>query len=285
MSTLRPDTDTRSAASDWLSDHPIGGYHPDGEPASEPIAGAAIALAQAGRLEPAARAADWLAARQTRMGSVGVTASEDDPAWPTALAMLAWQAVDAERYAKRISRAANWALGQAPTTIPRDPIFGHDTTIEGWSWAPATHSWLEPTAFYSVALRECGHANHPRRAEAVRLLVDRLLESGGANYGNTTVFGQELLQHVHSSGVAAWALAGEAIEDARLEATLDYLRRSIDEPTGVASLCWAVRGLAAHGRVDESLRAAFDEAWPRVGKSQSLHKIALYALAEQESLA
>lgn len=285
MTTLRQDTDTCSAAIDWLAEQPIGGYHPDGEAASEPIAHAAVALARAGRIEEAQTAADWIAARQTRAGSVGVTASEDDPAWPTALAMLAWREVDAERFADRIARAAAWALGQEPTTIPRDPIFGHDTTIEGWSWAPATHSWLEPTAFYSIALRRCGHASHPRRGEAVRLLVDRLMPSGGANYGNTTVFGQELLQHVHSSGVAAWALAGEGVEDPRLDATLGYLRRAIEEPTGVASLCWAVRGLASHGRTNWQVMTPFVEAWPRVEKSRSLHKIALYALAEQELLA
>ncbi|QDT68242.1 hypothetical protein MalM25_11620 [Planctomycetes bacterium MalM25] len=282
MPATSPATDTLAAAIDRLAAAPVGGYHPDGEAASEPIANAAIALSRAGRDKEAELAAEWLVDRQTRAGSVGVTASEDDPAWPTALAMLAWQGVDAERYAERIARAAAWALGQEPTTIPRDPIFGHDTTIEGWSWAPATHSWLEPTAFYSVALRACGHASHPRRGEAVRLLVDRLMPSGGANYGNTTVFGQELLQHVHSSGVAAWALAGEEIEHPRLDATLDYLRRAIEEPTGVASLAWAVRGLATHGRIDEPLRRDFDRAWARVEKSASLHKTALYALAGQE---
>lgn len=285
MSATATATDALAAAIDWLESNPIGGYHPEGEAASEPIAHAAIALARSGRSSEAGLAAEWLAERQSRAGSVGVTASEDDPAWPTALAMLAWREVDTERYADRIARAAAWAVCQEPTTIPRDPIFGHDTTIEGWSWAPATHSWLEPTAFYAVALRECGQSSHPRRGEAVRLLVDRLLDSGGANYGNTTVFGQELLQHVHSSGVAAWALEGEGVEDPRLDATLSYLRRAIEQPTGAASLCWAVRGLAAHDRVDSLVLHTFVEAWPRVKKSQSLHKIALYALAEQELVA
>ncbi len=266
-----------------LSHAPIGGYNASAEPASESTAWAAIGLHRAGQASAARQAAEWLADRQLSAGSVGVTESQDDPAWTTALAMLAWQEIDAERYASRVRRAAEWALGQEPTTIPRDPIFAHDTTIEGWSWAPRTHSWLEPTAFYAVALRECGYADHPRRAEAVRLLVDRLLPEGGANYGNTLVFDQVMQQHVHSSGIAAWALAGEGVSDPRLGHTLDYLRAAIDQPTGTASLAWAIRGLAAHDRLDEDCPGVLAEAWPRVEQANSHHKLTLFALAAQEA--
>lgn len=267
-----------------LAAAPVGGYAEGGELASEPTAWGAIALDQAGQSAQALQAAQWLADRQTSAGSVGVTASQDDPAWTTALAMLAWQAIDGERYAIPIRRAAEWAFAQEPTTIPRHPIFGHDTTIQGWSWAPDTHSWLEPTTFYAVALRESGFADHPRRAEAVRLLVDRLLPDGGANYGNTVVFDQVMQQHVHSSGIVAWALAGERIYDPRIEHTLDYLQRAIQEPTGLASLAWAARGLAAHHRADETTIAMLAKAWPRAEQSRSHHKIALFALAAQEVL-
>lgn len=265
-----------------LAEEPIGGYHPHGEAATEPTAWATIAL---GRSDArfAHRGADWLAERQARNGSVGVTASQESPYWPTALAMLAWEAVDADRYADRIRDAASFALSQAPKVMPHNPKFGHDTMLEGWSWAPDTHSWLEPTAFFSVALRETGHADEDRRSEAVRLLADRMLPSGGANYGNTVVFGQELLQHTQSSGVVAWALAGEQAADDRLERTLDFLTSSVRRQTGVASLSWAVRGLAAHGRADESIQDRLVADWPRVEASGSLHKLALFTLAAQEA--
>lgn len=271
-------------AIEQLRVNPIGGYAAGGEDASEPTAWAAIALQSAGHTPSAGKAAEWLAGRQIAAGSVGVTESQDDPAWTTALAMLAWQAVDAGRYTDRIARAAEWALSQEPTTIPRDAIFAHDTTIEGWSWAPHTHSWLEPTAFYSVALREGGYAEHPRRAEAVRLLVDRLLPDGGANYGNTLVFDQVMQQHVHSSGIVAWALAGERIDDPRLDRTLDYLESAVTKTTGTASLAWAVRGLSAHGRADGPVVETLADAWPRVERSRSHHKLALFALASQAAV-
>lgn len=266
-----------------LARKPIGGYHADGEAASEPIAWAALALSRTGEPSAATLGAEWLAKRQSSDGAVGVTESQEEPYWPTALAMLVWNEVDAARYADRIARGAEWALAQAPWTTPRHPTFGHDTELAGWSWAPDTHSWLEPTAFFSVALREAGYADQPRRREAVRLLIDRLLPSGGANYGNTTVFDQELLQHVHSSGVVAWALAGEDEATEAVRPTLDYLEAVLNEPTGLASLAWAARGLAAWGR-GAVAQEALKTAWPRVEQSSGVHKLALYCLAVQETL-
>ena len=262
---------------------PIGGYHADSEPASEPTAWATLALVAAGRTDAARRGAEWLAERQNGDGSVGVTASQDAPGWPTSLAMLAWQAIDSEGYAERVDRGAQWALEQEPWTTPRHRVAGHDTTLEGWSWAPATHSWIEPTAFFAVALRGAGYANHPRRDQAVRLMVDRLLSGGGANYGNTTILGQELLQHLQPSGIVAWALAGEDVDDPRLAKTVDYLRQASAEPTGTASLAWAVRGLAANGAANEAIRSALAQAWPRVERNGGLYRLALWSLAALES--
>ncbi len=278
-----------TAAIDLAVDHlaaaPIGGYHPGGEAASEPIAWGAVALANAGRNDSANVAAEWLAERQAPDGAVGVTESQDAPYWPTALAMIAWQAVDASAYADRISGGVGWALEQQPWTRPRDPKFGHDTALAGWSWAPATHSWLEPTAFFVVALRAAGLADNARRLEGVRLLVDRLLPSGGANYGNTVVLDQELLEHTHSSGVVAWALSAEDVRDERLKKTIQRLKLVADRPTGAASLAWAARGLAAHQQTDAAtavqVAATLTTA---VMKQKGLHKAALLTLAAQEIL-
>ncbi|MGL4513588.1 MAG: hypothetical protein ACRCT8_10895 [Lacipirellulaceae bacterium] len=270
---------TRSEALAALAQSPVGAYSSGGPVASEPTAWCAIALAEGGQRVASRVATEWLASIQAKDGSVGVTADQPDPAWPTALAILAWNAVDASGYRDRIGRAIDWALSQKPWTEERHRVFGHDTTLEGWSWAAHTHSWLEPTAFFVRALRAAGQADHPRMRQGVTLLVDRLLPSGGANYGNTVVLGQELLQHLQPSGVVLWALEGEAIEDARLGKSLDYVDRAVREPTGVASLCWGVLGLAAHGRDVTALEASVVEAFPRAERAGGVHKTALVALA------
>ncbi|TWT48579.1 hypothetical protein Pla111_03530 [Botrimarina hoheduenensis] len=274
---------TLSAVADRLEAQPVGGYGISDVIAAEPVAWAAMALAGTGRDAAARTAAEWLAKAQQSDGSVGVTAEEQRPAWTTAPAVLAWLAVDPSGYADRIDRAFAWALEQKPWTAPRTRIFGHDTELAGWSWAADTHSWLEPTAFFVKAFVAAGRTEPPRVQEAIRLLVDRLLPRGGANYGNTVVLGQELLQHVQSSGIVAWVLADTPSAN-HLTATLDYLEAAIEEPTGVASLAYAALGLSAAGRFSERLAEALIAAAPRVETCAGSYKPALYASACQAVL-
>lgn len=261
-----------------------GGYEPLGPSASEPTAWAAIALASVGEIAAAARCADWLQAQQSRDGSVGIMAGHTTPQWPTSLAMLAWQTVDRSlgttAYADSIARALEWTLNSRGTTTERKRQIGHDTSLVGWSWAANTHSWLEPTAFFVLALRAIGRGEHTRAREAARMLVDRMLPGGGCNYGNTIVLGQPLLPHVQPTGIALWALGGEQVRDRRVGLSLAFLERSLSDSTSTASLCYGLLGLAAHGRrpdgSDRWLEAAFQRELER---GPSCYKLALLALA------
>lgn len=242
-------------------------YKMDGPPAAEPTALAALALLAHERPAEARRALDWITRIQTTSGTVGVTAREKTPCWPTALAVLAWSAWDrahgTSRYRGCIERAARWALGARGKTSPQSPLIGHDTTLAGWPWAMGTHSWLEPTAYFVLALKAAGRSDHPRSREAVRLLVDRLLPSGGCNYGNTVVMGQELLPHVQPTGVVLLALAGERVDDPRLGLSLDYIQGALTDTRAPASLAWGIMGLGAHGRRPPSAGELLETACAR----------------------
>ena len=235
--------------------------------AAEPAAWTALALTAHDRCQAALRPAQWLAGMQQENGAVGVSAEQDEPRWPTSLAILAWTSLDRscsnDRYAANIERAVLWSLHSRGKTAPREPRIGHDTNLVGWSWAADTHSWLEPTCLFVMALKAAGRGDHPRAREGVRLIVDRLLPGGGANYGNTLVLGQELLPHVQPSGLAMLALAGESLDDSRVEKTLAYLERSIVADTTPASLSYACMGLAAHRRrptsASERINTALDQ--------------------------
>lgn len=227
-------------------------YRASNESASEPAAWTALALAGAGDLDAASRAAEWLASLQQSNGSVGVSATQPDPRWPTSLALLAWCTLQRlsgrELYKRQVAAAAQWALGEKGLANPRWVHLGHNTELVGWSWAANTHSWLEPTCMFVLGLKAGGYADHPRVREGVELIVDRLLPRGGANYGNTIVLGQELRPHVQPTGLAMLALAGEAIDDVRIAKSLDYLAQAVAETTSPASLAFACLGLAAHDR-------------------------------------
>lgn len=272
------------AQGDW-------GYHPNGPQAAEPAAFACLALIAHKRHQEAATLANWLADLQKASGSVGVTRDQDTPAWPTSLAMLAWQASDlsakGNKFAASRERAIAWALQMQGKTAPQRNRIGHDTTLLGWSWAAATHSWLEPTCLFVLALKACGHGEHPRTREGVRLLVDRQLETGGCNFGNTRVLGQATLPHVQPTGLAMLAIAGEANTDPRVGHTLDYLENVLTEKTPTVSLCFGLLGLTAHDRRPAITDALLEHALRRDENQNTTncYKLALLTLAGMKDLA
>jgi hypothetical protein len=260
------------------------GYAADGEPACEPTALVGLALAECGRIDAARLAAKWLAERQSRDGSVGVTESRSSPNWPTAWAMMLWHSVvksEAGReFDGNLRPAIDWALAERGKTAPNNAQVGHDSMLVGWSWAANTHSWLEPTAMFVIALKLVGESHHPRTREGVRLLVDRQLPRGGCNYGNTIVLGQPLLAHVQPTGLAMIALAGETNDDSRTERSLAYLQGELSANSATASLCYGILGLAAHGRAPQSHDAWLQSATARaIKQGGSPYKMALLALA------
>ncbi len=262
-------------------------YSTGSEPATEPTAWAALALRAYGRDDAADRATQWLADHQAKDGTLGINLSQPDPHWPTSLAVLAWSAAekdDRTPYAENIARALKWLDSVEGVPSPLSGDLGHDSTLIGWPWVESTHSWIEPTAFSVLALKAAGKAEHPRTREAVRLLIDRLLPEGGANYGNTYVLGQLLRPHLDPTGLVLMALAGEKDPSGRLEKTLAFAANSIGPQTTAMSLAMGVMGLAAHGRevqqMDKLLEAAAGTTRLLMGYQMRWTLLALAALGE-----
>jgi hypothetical protein len=178
----------------------------------------------------------------------------------------------------QIRRAIDWLLRTEGTKLPPRGE-GHDSQLVGWPWVADTHSWIEPTALAVLALKATGHGSHPRTREAVRLLIDRLLPEGGCNYGNTVVLGQQLAPHVQPTGLTLLALAGERDPSGRIERSVEYLTRVLDEQTAPASLSYGLLGMAAHGA-----ECCLAEEWlagaaQRAERHQSPLEMALVLLA------
>ncbi|HEY2839955.1 MAG TPA: hypothetical protein VGJ26_12445 [Pirellulales bacterium] len=266
-------------------------YQPRSEPASEPTALVALALAAYGRDADAERARAWLAAAQNADGSVGVRAADHTPGWPTPLALLAWtlhdspkslespSASDSPDYADCCRRATQWMLATVGESSPRQEYTGHDTSLTGWPWVVGTHSWVEPTAMSLLALRAVGLGKHARAREAATLLQDRLLDRGGCNYGNTVVLDQQLLPHVQPTGLALLALSGKEPATPLVAAALDYLAAELGPMTTAASLAWGLLGLAAFDRWPDAADSWLSAAAARAKRRGASHEMALLALA------
>jgi hypothetical protein len=270
---------------DLLAASQLWRYRASTKSAAEPAAWSALALAAHGRFDEARRPAAWLASLQQPDGSVGVSEAESTPCWPTSLAMWAWIVVgrlrESDQFDVHINAAIEWAIANRGKSAARSSHIGHDTELTGWSWAADTHSWLEPTCMFVLALRAAGYGDHARVREGVRLIIDRLLPGGGANYGNTIVLGQPLVPHVQPTGLAMIALAGEEAEEPRVGKSLNYLANAIDAHTSATSLAFACWALRAHDRDSSHIDACIASSLARADESRlAEHELALLLLAE-----
>ncbi|MBN1851518.1 MAG: hypothetical protein JW829_02305 [Pirellulales bacterium] len=265
-------------------------YLPGGPIATEPAGLAAWALISHNRADAAMRPLDWLVGIQASDGSLGVTATEKSPRWPTALAILAWQFYDRftckNRYADCIERSVRWAFSNGGTTFKPNRQMGHDPTLVAWPWVIGTHSWQEPSALFVIALTAAGYGNHSRVQQAIRLLVDRLLPNGGCNYGNTRVLGRELLPQIQTTGLTMLALAGKSVQDARIGESLRYLENNLGPNTATVSLCFGLLGLTAHHRRPSAAEDWLDMALRRNDRQNiPAYQKALITLASLTTLA
>lgn len=241
---------------DHIADSTHQGYRPGTPQCSEGVALAALALCAHGRPQQALEPLGWLRERQQPQGRVGISAKLDEPGWPTCWAILAWTAYHRSLreqsprgpFADAIDAGLQWLGTISGKPLPRSLEMGHDTTLVGWPWVIGTHSWLEPTCLAVLAMRATREDQSERFREAVRLLEDRLLPTGGANYGNTLVFQQELLPHPQPTGLSLLALAKLTRGEPRIERSCDYLRRALGPTTATASLAYGLMGLEAQGR-------------------------------------
>jgi hypothetical protein len=226
-------------------------YAPAGEAYAEPTALGALAFsawqATIGPIGPALVALRRM--QNADSGAVGISQSQHQPRWPTSLAMLAWHyaAIPGRPFTGPIAQAASWLLAERGFTFRRDPAFGHDTTIVGWPWVAGTHSWVEPTALAILGCKALKLGNHERVREAVRLILDRAVRTGGWNYGNNRVFDNELRAFPACTGLALLAIASEGSSPQGSQA-LEFLAREVKRIRSPMSLSWSLMGMTAWGR-------------------------------------
>ena len=183
-----------------------------------------------------------------------------------ALALLTLTALGLEHQAgnERLLRAL-----QAFKGIPLEPfaVVRQDNSLQGWSWIPGTFSWAEPSAWSVLALKRWARRHPPdgdvaaRISEGEALLFDRCCITGGWNYGNANMMGQELKAYVPTTAAGLLALQdrGDAPAVARSLAFLERSARA--EPSSIA-LSLATLALRAFGRETRDVEDAVARQTP-----------------------
>ena len=100
-------------------------------------------------------------------------------------------------------------------TLPESAIIEQQNDLVGWPWVDGTFSWVEPTAWALLALKQWART-HPtvefatRIDHGERLLRNRACREGGWNYGNPLVLGKPLGPYAATSALALLALSASA---------------------------------------------------------------------------
>src|SRR3984893_7125963 len=172
---------------------------------------------------------------------------DSEGAWTTALALCALTVLN--EISDASNRALRWLLearGKEGHWFWRwkfktaDRYVRFDPDKYGWALGPGTGSWVIPTAFSVVAIKQFTVCNRSEASDqrihlGVDMLLDRACVDGGWNSGNSVVYGVPLRPHVEATAVALLALQDEQRIE-MVQRSLLWLRQSAAIVDSVSSL-------------------------------------------------
>jgi uncharacterized protein (DUF362 family) len=179
-------------------------------------------------------------------GAYHFPGDREEAMWPTALVLFlhAVTGHSLKDLELTTSRLLSWQGRNADNQLTNE-VHDIDLKLVGWPWAVSNFSWVEPTAWACLALRQAGHGDHPRVVEGLRLLLDRTFDEGGINYGNRTVLGRRLEPIPGPTALTLLALQAHD-HHPRIASTVRYLLQQAMVSEDLEHLCWARLALDCH---------------------------------------
>ena len=184
---------------------------------------------------------------------------ESEGCWTTGLAVLSLLAIGRETEPLQPAirwilgakgREANWFWRWKFQTVDHSVQF--DPAKYGWSWVPDTTSWVIPTAFNLIALRQTnnrGLNTTPELTERISvgssMLLDRMCPGGGWNAGNAVAFGMPFAPYIDATAIALLAL-DERQTQPGVRASLAWLVTRLSGCPSPYSLAWGIIALAGY---------------------------------------
>src|SRR3984893_15145879 len=190
---------------------------------------------------------------------------DSEAAWTTALALCALTMLNeiSETSDKALSwllesrgKEGHWFWRWKFKTTDRNVRFNPDKYC--WPWISGSASWVIPTAFSIIAIKQFTVCNRSEASEkrihlGVDMLLDRACVDGGWNAGNSVVYGVPLRPHVEATAVALLALQDEQRIE-MVQRSLLWLRQSAAIVDSVSSLAWCILSLFVYQESVEELK-------------------------------
>ena len=246
-----------------------------------------------GPVEPAAqRAGKWLIDRQNADGSWPLNDSLKGPSWSTALAIVALS--DRADLRDRLVKAGNWALEQEGSkpgilanlilalTFQKKAVQLNEDLV-GWSWTPNSFSWVEPTSYFLLALKKirrhlAGKSIAERIQQGELMIYDRMCDNGGWNYGNSSVYGDQLWPYPDITAIALVALQDHQ-ERKENQLSLRALGEMAKYTDSGLALSWSAICLSLYGQDSAQLRQRLVQRFAKTKFLGETKAIALGVLA------
>ena len=276
------------------------GFYAEGESRIEPTAWALLALHDEFESSPPGKEAldrglRYLSGAQLEDGSWAAAPDQREGCWVTSLAC--WALLAHKQYATNLLRGLRWLDDDRPRDsgfwwrlsrklADRRRTNAQSASLSGWSWTPRTASWVEPTCYAMIVLREEAAAplsSLRRRGEvAEAMLYNRMCPGGGWNCGNPRVYGVAGQPQI---GPTVWALIALHRNPDRPEnrESLDWLERVQDTIQSPESLALAHIALGLYGRQTATLAERLQNLQDSDTISWSVQAIAWAALAFRDT--
>jgi hypothetical protein len=184
-------------------------------------------------------------------GSWPAFQGDSEGSWTTALALSTLIALNEPSDSG--TRALSWLLEERGKeghwfwrwkfkTADRNVQF--DSDKYGWPWISGSASWVIPTAFSIIAIKQFTVCNRSEESEkrihlGVEMLLDRACVGGGWNSGNSLVYGVPLRPHVEATAITLLALQDEQRTE-MVQKSLSWLRQNAASVDSVSSLAWCI---------------------------------------------
>jgi hypothetical protein len=128
----------------------------------------------------------------------------------------------------------------------------------GWPWISGSASWVIPTAFSIIAIKQFTACNRSEASEkrirlGVDMPLDRACGDGGWNSGNSVVYGVPLRPHIEATAIALLALQDERRCEV-IQTSLAWLDKEAPGVVSVSSLAWCILSLFVYQESVEALK-------------------------------
>jgi hypothetical protein len=260
-------------------------YFASGQESIEATCLSALGLSSGGD-EIRERAVEFLFGSQLTGGAWPAFRGDNEGSWTTPLAISTM--IITNHTSEACERALKWLLAEKGAeghwlwrwkfkTADRNVRFDPDKY--GWPWSHGAGSWVIPTAFAVVAIKQYTVCARREDAEArirlgVEMLFDRACVHGGWNSGNSVVYGVPLQPHVEASAIALLALQDEPRNEV-VEKSLLWLQQRAATVESVSSLAWTILSLFTYR---ESIQQLQDRLAIMIGDGAGIRNNATLAV-------